>query len=319
MTIGIQLIMARSFLRFVDGRPIDASMVESYRDHKAPTVDSNTWRSYVFGLNYFLSFLGAEARFEPPKLVRKEAEPLRKEEFLRLLQAADAQDDRVLAKRDRAMLLLLGEGAARAGELIKLQVKDLDLEAGTAIVRRPKGRHDRRIFFGEASRVALSDYLTSRTRAAGEDGACVFISARGRRLQGRNTVYLVVQKLAREANLERRVHPHMFRHMRISELSKQGLGPFMLQRFAGHRDIGTTMAYVHIDDDDVREAVKARPMVECPEEASLEGQMEDIMLALARRLAAGEISEATYRTAVDAVERSSLGGIPLNRLTVNPR
>ena len=260
--------MARRFMEYLDGRQIDAAALAAYRDEVAPDLNPNTWRGYVHGLNSFLRYLGLDLRLDPPRKVRKEADLLRKDEFLRLLEAAEGQRPLLKAKRDRAILLLMGEAAVRAGEVRSLMQKDLDLERGTAIVRRPKGRHDRMVFFGDATRMALTDYLEARGRAKDRgDEERVFLSAWGRGMIGRNTILAIVHRLSREAGLERRVHPQMFRHMRITELSRQGMNPYQLQRFAGHEDIETTMIYVHVFEDDIRGAMREHPVI--PPAASL--------------------------------------------------
>ena len=303
-TVGIYLILARNLLAFAGARPIDETLATSYREEVAPTVGTNTWISYVHGLNSFLAYLGAEARFEPPRKVRKEAEPLSKDEFLRLLRAAESQEDPVLAARDKAILLLLGEGAARAGEIRGLRTEDLDLERGTIIARRPKGRHDRKIFLGSESPRALGEYLRVRGPARGqEDEEHLFLNLWGRRIEGRNTVLQVVYRLSRQAGLGRRAHPHMFRHMRITELSRQGMGPFRLQRFAGHEDLGTTLSYVHLDDDELREAVRLRPLTGGADPQVGKWDADLLIRALVRRLAAGEIGEMSFNSAISALEQ----------------
>ena len=268
----------------------------------ASQVDQNTWRSYALALNSFLIYLQLEVRLKPPRRIRKEAEHLSKGEFVRMLDASENQMARSLAKRDRAILFLLGEGAARAGEVRNLRIKDLDLEKGVAIARRPKGKHDRKIFFGEATSIALAEYLKARGHADDPlDEEFLFLNVWGRRITGSNTILHLVYRLAKRAGIERKVHPHMFRHMRITELSKQGLNPFQLQRFAGHADIGTTMAYVHVDEEEVMEAVRARPAM-----AAVGGQRncerEELMISLAKRLALGQISGETYIKAIHSLD-----------------
>ena len=90
----------------------------------------------------------------------------------------------------------------------------------------------------------------------------------------------------------------MFRRMRITQLSEADLSPYQLMRFAGHEDVGTTMTYVHIEEDEVREAVRARPVFEAPNGQMNQNNVDNLRLCLAKRLAAGEVSEESFNVAL---------------------
>lgn len=94
-----------------------------------------------------------------PKRIKRDKENLIKDEFLALLRAADNQDDCRKAKKDVAMLLVMGEGGVRAGEVRDFKLRDLDLASGYLLARMTEGKHDRKIIFGEATRKALKEWL----------------------------------------------------------------------------------------------------------------------------------------------------------------
>ncbi len=305
-TRRIYLNMAARLLDFV-GEDLGEEQVLRFRDELAAKVDQNSMNTYAFALNAFLEYRGMGFRVEPPKKIHKEADSLSKSEFAKVLDAASRQQDVFRAKRDTAILMIMGEGAARGGELRALRMRDLDLSKGVVLARRPKGKHDRRIFFGDATRKALASYLEVRgTGATAEDELCLFLNQDGTRIHGHDTLRVMLAKLAADARLDRKIHPHMLRHMRITELSEQGMNPFQLQRFAGHADVKTTMGYVHVQDDAIATFVQASPAVRVVDDHEGQGQPEDLKKSLTRRLALGEISEDTYRRALNSLEADPL-------------
>jgi integrase/recombinase XerD len=96
-------------------------------------------------------------------------EPLSDEELRALLKACQPPRGATPAetlrhRRDEAMLRLMLETGARAGEVVALEVSDLDLPAGTAIIRRGKGGKGRVVPFGPFTAQALDRYVRLRAR-----------------------------------------------------------------------------------------------------------------------------------------------------------
>ena len=297
------LRVARWFARYAASRQIDQQLVDGFENDVTSKVGQNTRRAYAQGLNAFLEYLGADCRLEPPKRIRSEARSLKLEDFHRLVEAVRVKKNRYVSSRDAAVLLMLGEGAARAGEVREMRLSDLNLEKGFIIVRRPKGKHDRKIFFGKATEEALIDYLKVRGEAREpESRDHLFLSTKRGRLRGLTPIAAIVRSATAMAGLESNVHPHMLRHMRITQLSREGLTPYQLRLFAGHSDLRTTLGYVHIQDDEVIEALSS---LDHPARAPMDTARSDIewiRISLATRLARGEIGEEIYRLALESLE-----------------
>lgn len=113
--------------------------------------------TYTHPLNHFCAYIGLNVILKQPRRMKKGKENLSRNEFLGLLRAADAQEEHFKAKRDVAMLLMMGEGGARAGEVRDFRMRDIDLISGYVWARRPKGKNDRKIIFGEASKKAIAE------------------------------------------------------------------------------------------------------------------------------------------------------------------
>lgn len=108
-------------------------------------------------------FLGVKA----PKLDERVIEPLTDDELRRLLKACQppkGADPKVAMRfrRDEAMVRVMFETGTRAGEVVAMEVDDLDLVAGTATVRRGKGGKGRVVPIGPDATLALDRYLRLR-------------------------------------------------------------------------------------------------------------------------------------------------------------
>jgi integrase/recombinase XerD len=95
-----------------------------------------------------------------PKLDQKVVEPLTDAELKSLVAACGGPDLR--DRRDEAIIRMMFESGARAGEMAVIQLSDVDLKAGTAIVRRGKGGKGRTVPFGPQTVRAIDRYLRLR-------------------------------------------------------------------------------------------------------------------------------------------------------------
>ena len=143
--------------------------------------------------------------------------------------------------RDRLILLLLLRAGLRIGEVGHLQAQQIDLAARRLMVVDGK-TGDRVVPLAADLAVALEKWLAgrsigpvilSRNRRAGPRG----LTARMLRL--------IVKEIARRAGLERRVHPHQFRHTFATDLSDRGVPVRDIMELLGHRKIATTQIYLH--------------------------------------------------------------------------
>ncbi len=153
-----------------------------------------------------------------------------------------------VALRDHAVLELLYGSAVRVSELCGLDIDDLDLDRGTALVRG-KGDKERVVPFGAPARDALGAYLRRArpallSRAASASPA-VFLGSRGARL-GPRTVYEVVARALAPVVGAETVGPHALRHTAATHLLDGGADLRAVQEILGHASLGTTQIYTHV-------------------------------------------------------------------------
>jgi integrase/recombinase XerC len=184
------------------------------------------------------------------------------EDLARLLSSPPADDP--LGLRDRAILETLYSAGLRVAELAGLNLGDLDLDAGVALVRG-KGKRERLVLLGPQAREAVSRWLDVRAGLPGgragarKAPAAVFLNQRGTRLTVRSVGRLLEKYLAL-AGLDPRTSPHTLRHSFATHLLDRGADIRSVQELLGHRSLSTTQVYTHVTTNRLRESYhKAHP------------------------------------------------------------
>lgn len=177
---------------------------------------------------------------------------LDRREERRLLEALRRSDD-VLASRDRVMVEVLSGTGIRIGELVGLDICDVDLRATRLTIRAKGGASEARYLNRRLIR-SLRAYLRRRTRLGVSSGA-LFVGRSGRRLTSRHFARRLRGWLT-EAGIDRRVTPHTFRHTLATRLLSATGNLRLVQRALGHRSIGTTSRYAQLPDAALAKALE---------------------------------------------------------------
>jgi len=152
-------------------------------------------------------------------------------------------------RRDRAALELLYGAGLRVGELVDLDLGDVQL--GQRLLRvRGKGRRERVVPFGRHAAAALVAYFPDRASwrhsAARGDREPLLVNQRGGRLSDRSVRRLLDAAVARVAGLHH-LHPHDLRHAFATHLLEAGMDLRAIQELLGHASLGTTQIYTNVD------------------------------------------------------------------------
>lgn len=149
--------------------------------------------------------------------------------------------------RDLAMIDLLYSTGIRVGELVNLNVDDIDLEGRECVVYG-KGDKERRVYFDAKSKVHLKQYIDSRN----DDNPALFVTldAPHNRLKI-SGVEIRLRNLGRRLNLER-IHPHKFRRSMATRAIDKGMPIEQVQKILGHSQIDTTMQYAMVNQSNVK-------------------------------------------------------------------
>lgn len=195
------------------------------------------------------------AGLEPPRVDRREPEPLSVDEARRLVSAI--RGDEPQARRDRAILEILYAAGLRVSELTALRSGDLLLD--NALVRvHGRGARERMVPLGQAAVDAAGRYARdSRPLLVNADSDDVFfLSNRGRPLS-RMSVWKTIRSAAAAAAIDRTVSPQTLRHTFAAHLLEGGFGLSDVQQLLGHADISTTQIYARLDNERLQQLHRA--------------------------------------------------------------
>jgi integrase/recombinase XerC len=198
------------------------------------------------------------ASLRSPKARQTLPPVLRQDEARALVEAAArlADDGSPVGLRDAAMLELLYATAVRVGELVALDVDDLDRRRNVVRVFG-KGRKERTVPFGAPAAHAVDAWLTrgrSQLVAPGAGGA-LFVGARGRRIDQRAVRTLVHRRIADVPGAPD-IGPHGLRHTAATHLLEGGADLRSVQELLGHASLATTQLYTHVSTDRLRQAYR---------------------------------------------------------------
>lgn len=161
-----------------------------------------------------------------------------------------------LGVRDQAMLELLYATGLRVSELVRLEVKQVNLEAGFLRVRG-KGGRERVVPLGAKAREKVMAYLNTARPALlkGQASPYLFI-ARSAKPMTRQAFWHLLKGYALQSTEGGRIYPHAFRHAFATHLLDGGADLRAVQAMLGHVDIATTQIYTHLTSERLREVHK---------------------------------------------------------------
>jgi integrase/recombinase XerD len=220
-TVKIYTSGIRAFLAWCERERIEPALDRPTVDKfVAGLLDSGaeaaTARSRQLAVRRFSAWLATEgeipvdelAHMSPPKLDSKVV-PVLCDDQLRALLAA-CKGPRLMDKRDEAIVRLMTETGARAGEVLALELGDVNLLAGTAVIHRGKGGKARTVPFGPRTGAAIDRYLRARRHHRLAGTPTLWLGDRGKEF----AYYGLRDALARRARTAgiEGFHPHVMRH-----------------------------------------------------------------------------------------------------------
>ena len=155
-------------------------------------------------------------------------------------------DPTPIDRRDRMIVEILYATGIRVGELVRLDIDDLD--RGRHVVRVfGKGSKERMVPYGLAMERALDDWLRNgrSVLATESSGPALLLGARGGRIDQR-TVRRVVHERVRQVPGAPDLGPHGLRHTAATHLLDGGADLRAVQELLGHASLATTQIYTHV-------------------------------------------------------------------------
>lgn len=158
------------------------------------------------------------------------------------LREASETRQLALARRDDSVLELLYGSGLRVAEVCRLDVDDVDVEAGHVTVFG-KGARERRVPLSRPAAQAIASWLgasRAELQTASSPGAALFYNCTGSRLGTRDVRRIIDRRSVAPT------HPHALRHAYATHLLDGGADLRVVQELLGHARLRTTQIYTHV-------------------------------------------------------------------------
>ena len=250
----------------IDRLTIREWMAALHADHKKTSVARK-----LASLRTFFQFLIREGTLEAnpakqvatPKIERTLPNHLSMEDAVRFIETPDINTD--LGRRDRAILEFLYATGIRVGELVNIDIPEVDFRE--RMVRVTGKRKKQRIVpFGEPAAQAVMLYLEA-TRGtflnecleADREPNALFLHRRGGRLTTRSVGRMIDKYIKLCADIHD-ISPHSLRHTFATHLLDSGADLRDIQELLGHARLSTTQIYTQVSMEKMIEVYdKAHP------------------------------------------------------------
>jgi integrase/recombinase XerD len=200
-------------------------------------------------LKAFYSWLIDEEKIErnPMKRIKTPKEPKS------LPKAMSEQEFEILrytkkSLRNRSIFELLSSSGMRIGEMVILNINDIDINNRKIIVMG-KGGKERIVYFSHIAKYCLIEYLHSRK----DNNPALYINKYGNRLSIRS-IEIQTKSEAIKAGINIKVTPHRYRHYMASRLYENGCHLELIGELLGHSSIDSTRIYAKMSNSAIAKA-----------------------------------------------------------------
>lgn len=247
----------RNFLKFIGNKqlslysPMD---IENFKNFRIQTVCGSSANmelrtikaSFNFAIRFGFIKESPAAKIKQFKLPEKEKLAFSEKDLQALFSVIT---DPIIG---RIVLFALHTGC-RLSEILNIQIKDIDYDENFITIRN---KADFKTKTGKIRQIPISEGIQRILWALKcHPGDYYIFTLNGPVRLNKDYVSQKFKKFLREANLPEKFHFHCLRHTFITNLIKNGVSINFVKELAGHTEIKTTMGYVHIELNDLREAI----------------------------------------------------------------
>lgn len=232
----------RDFLKFysdMDLTELDNRCVELFIESAflQKNYSISTQRQFISALKLFVIFY-PETQITDQKLSRPKKSKilptvLSQEEVLHIIQVTKNLKHRVI-------ITLLYSSGLRVGEVIRLRLRNIDLERMQIKIVSGKGRKDRYVSVAHSLLPLLRNYLNTYRPND------FLIEGLNGGMYSASSIRKFLIRSVQQAGIQKKVTAHTFRHSYATHLLENGVGLRHIQELLGHAKPETTMIYTHV-------------------------------------------------------------------------
>jgi integrase/recombinase XerD len=243
-------------------------MEEFIYELKEKGRNNNTLNTYVFAFRYLKHYMidrgiynGFFEGFSSFKKVSPQIVILSQEEVERLIYADTTPKNYVgdkilkLQYAIQTFRMFLAYTGCSFDEADRLKVKFVDLPNGKILMKREKNQSIRHLYITEPLISRLKKIIKEKNNEE-----LVFTNLRGNKFLATD-FSKDLRNAAQSAGIKKRVHCHLLRHTYATYLYTATRDIKVVQEVLGHKDIKSTMIYVHIADEIIKEGMYRHPFV----------------------------------------------------------
>jgi integrase/recombinase XerD len=269
--INTVLWQTRRYLAYTETPATKEALLDYLAHLRSEDIRQSTIERAFSNLSVYFDYLVeiGELQQNPVPALRKRYLSAYKDET-RQRQLISAESARKMVQatidtRDRAVLLILLKTGIRRGELISLDVADVDLHAQQITLKPTAKRTNKKVFFDDEAARAVNRWLIAReSRYKKPNEKALFVSNKGTRLE-KSAIDILVRRAGERvslhdssaAQLEDKFTPHCCRHWFTTHLLRSGCPREHVQWLRGDAIREAVDIYYHIDPEDVRRAYLA--------------------------------------------------------------
>ena len=253
--------ISNAFIKNIDIDDIYTYMafVEENRENNAKTRARKisclkSFYKYLYNRTKIIKYDISE-ELETPKLPKRVPIYMSQEECQILLNSIESRN----TLRDKCIIALFLNTGIRLSELCNINIEDIKEDS---ITITGKGNKQRIIYLNDICLKYINLYLKYRNKKYKNieiNTNALFLSERKLRISKRTVQHLVVNAI-KNAKLSDKYTVHKLRHTAATMLYRAGVDIRTLQELLGHTSIATTQLYTHIDNNDIKKAVKLNPL-----------------------------------------------------------
>ncbi|MDA0987079.1 MAG: tyrosine-type recombinase/integrase [Bacteroidetes bacterium] len=187
-----------------------------------------------------------------PKVEKKLPQYIPEKQMISLIDTYDPSSE--LKLRDKAIIELLYSSGIRRGELVNLNMKNVDFHSKLLKVLG-KGNKERIIPFNTTAKQKLLDYLDERKIFADGNELSFFVDNHGKRILDHKVNRIVKDFFKRAPEIQKK-SPHIFRHSFATHMLNNGADIRIVKELLGHVSLSTTQLYTSVTIEKLKNIYK---------------------------------------------------------------
>lgn len=239
----------------INSRPdeVNINLIREFLYSQSKKIKPSSQGRLISSLNLFFDFLILEKiinenpveKIDYPKIGLTIPTTLTTKEIDALIYNASLNKNNGL--RNETIIEVLYSCGLRVSELINIKISDLYINEQLIKVLG-KGNKERFVPISKTAKKLILKYIESirnykKVKKGYED--TLFINNRGKKLT-RVMIYTILNNIANEIGLKKKISPHVLRHSFATHLIENGADIISIQKMMGHENIVTTEKYLHV-------------------------------------------------------------------------